>query len=506
MAQDNEIKLQIGVETDESSIARAKRSIDGLEGSVKDVANEIKKAGRVGDFDEVTAGAKKAESAVESLGDAARQTAKEIEAATQRANDQFDQVSNNVGLAGDLESNARTLGGAISAFGGQQLGGAVGTIAEIPAVVEALPRLKVAFAGLPATLGSAVTALGPVGIAFGAAAAAIAAAVVVAQKGVEDLKRATAARLSAEEDIATQIAGGLTTGGAQAQLAELKRLQELQTELVRDAENERKKVFEQSVRDAGGLDVSGRLREALGLTTSGEVDEAFNRRKEALAETTARINELSKALESGELAADAAAPAIQSIATTLPQVTQASNQRVSTERQYQAALQQTSAIATQSARAQRESINREANAADRARAQERRQRIADTVARIRDRQRGEQEEVQAAADNRGEILRDFYNREANELVRHQQNLEDIRLNAQRAERDALRSGDIFALRDIRERASDQFTDAGRDFQFNQGMRAREFAQSNNNVTFNITNADPQAVAYQIQRQLAGTLR
>jgi hypothetical protein len=501
MAQDNEIKLQIAVDADEGSIARAKRALDGLEDSVKDVASEVKRAGKIGDFGEIVDGAKKAERAVDSLADSARQAGKELQSAVDVANDRFSAVSNQVSLAGDAESALNTIGGAASAFGAGQAGAAIGVAAQIPALVEALPRLQTALAGLPAAAAAAAAALGPVGIAFAAAAAAIAGAVLFAQKGVEDLKRATAARLSAEEDIATQIAGGLTTAGAQEQLDELKRLQAEQTRLVQEAEAERKAIFEQSLRDTLGVDASARLREGLGLTSAGEVDAALTRRKEALAETSARIQELANAIEANRFVAEPAAAAIESLAQSIPVTTQATQQRVQSERQYQNALQQTSVVAVQSAAEQRRAANREAGERDRDRAATRRQQYSDMLARIRDMQLGEQK----ALDDRSEAIQDYYNNEQSELRKHYKSLEDIRIDAQRAERDALRSGDIFAIRDIRLRTEEQLSDSTRDFNFDRSQRAQDF-RNQNNITFNITNADPQAVAYQVQRQLAGTLR
>jgi uncharacterized protein YoxC len=257
MAQDNEIRLSISAEADESSIARAKRSLDGLEGSVKDVADEIKKAGRVGDFSEVVSGAQKVENAVDDATNSVKKLGQELKSATDVANDRFQTVSNNVALAGDAESAINTIGGAAGAFGGTGVQQALGGGAEVFAVIEAAPRLKEAFAGLPATIGSAVTALGPVGLAFAAVSVALFAVGSAAQKAAEDVKRATRERLAAENEIAQQIAGGLTTQEAQNQIEYLRKLQQEQTDLLIEAENERKEAFQRSVDEALGTMLPG---------------------------------------------------------------------------------------------------------------------------------------------------------------------------------------------------------------------------------------------------------
>lgn len=527
MAQDNEIKLQIGVETDESSIARAKRSIDGLEDSVKDVARELSRVDDKADFAQTTREAQKLERAVEAIGDAAKQTGRDLQTALDQADRRFSQTSQNVALAGDAESNLRTVGGAIGAFGGQGAEQAIGAGAEIFAVTEALPRLKESLAAFPQTATAAAQALGTTTGALGAlgvATIALGAALAIAQKAQQERTKvaegAVAAllnqndleRLSTEQLIETQQQYQSELQNQQEDLATAKAaLAQFEEALgpIGRIFAELGNLFGVSGTELGVL--RGEITRLSGDST--ELKNNLSTTNRILEERGVTETAVSQQAERTNSTLDATADAQRQFADILnqaqsqtAQTNTATSGRIASERQYQTVLQQTSTVASQSSAEQRRAANRAAGEQDRARAQERRQRIADTVARIRDRQRGEQEEVQAAADNRGEILRDFYNREANELVQHQRNLEDIRLSAQRAERDALRSGDIFALRDIRERASDQLSDAGRDFQFNQGMRAREFAQSNNNVTFNITNADPQAVAYQIQRQLAGTLR
>lgn len=83
--------------------------------------------------------------------------------------DRFDAVSRDVSLAGDVGSNAATIGSVI----GGNAGAALGRAGEFAEVVEALPRLKEAVAGMPATISAAAEALGTSTLGFGAAALAV---------------------------------------------------------------------------------------------------------------------------------------------------------------------------------------------------------------------------------------------------------------------------------------------------------------------------------------------
>ena len=84
----------------------------------------------------------------------------QLKAGTQSANDYYDQVNQDVGLAGDVASNAAQVAGALDAIGASFAGGALERLVIAGDVVEGLPRLKTAVAGLPATVASAVSAIG----------------------------------------------------------------------------------------------------------------------------------------------------------------------------------------------------------------------------------------------------------------------------------------------------------------------------------------------------------
>jgi hypothetical protein len=80
-----------------------------------------------------------------------------------QAGEQFDVTRKNVELAGDFETQVRTLGGALDAAGLERVG-QLGLVAgELGAVTEALPLLKDSLKGLPAAAKSAFNALGGIG-------------------------------------------------------------------------------------------------------------------------------------------------------------------------------------------------------------------------------------------------------------------------------------------------------------------------------------------------------
>jgi len=114
-----------------------------------------KEAARVvADFESIQAGADRARKSIEQM------RTRQRESGSVAAAEQFDVATRQVELAGDVESNLRTVGGAIGRFGGGGLEGSISTVAEIPAIVEALPRLKASLAGMPETINNMAASLG----------------------------------------------------------------------------------------------------------------------------------------------------------------------------------------------------------------------------------------------------------------------------------------------------------------------------------------------------------
>lgn len=105
-----------------------------------------------------------------------------------KLDEEFGKVSKDVALAGDVESQARTIGGGIGALGGRQAEQAIGTISELPAVIEALPKFKASLAGMPAAIDSAAKSIGVPGGGLGLTVA-LAGFTVVALAAREATKR-----------------------------------------------------------------------------------------------------------------------------------------------------------------------------------------------------------------------------------------------------------------------------------------------------------------------------
>lgn len=205
----------------------------------------------------------------------------------------FDDVSRNVGLAGDIQSNL----GALNALSGGQLG----PVGEVVALVEELPRLKTAIVGLPQTLASAASAIGPFGFAVGAALAVIGLAVAdfvsKANEQAAEIERV----LDASRNVGRRIAEGLTNEEAAAEIERLTRLRQQEAE-----ELAKQEAAYQSMADQLGL-----LTGAVQLFDSREeaLTSTINDTRDTIRGYDAEINALERAMDGGELAANNAAAA-----------------------------------------------------------------------------------------------------------------------------------------------------------------------------------------------------
>ena len=157
MSNDKNINIGLGIDSDKSSF--------------RDATNDVKKAGKevedfkkrvsapipmpILPFDNVDTSIQKADKSAKKF----KNTLAEIPTELQRVQDGFDKVNKDVALAGDFESNLRTAGGALGAAGGAGAEKAIGIGAELPALIEALPRMKESMKGLPATLIASSSAL-----------------------------------------------------------------------------------------------------------------------------------------------------------------------------------------------------------------------------------------------------------------------------------------------------------------------------------------------------------
>jgi len=136
--------------------------------------------------------------------------------------DDFLKASNSVQLAGAFQTNLGALS-ALGGLGGSSVGSNIAVAGEFVALVEELPRLKIALRGLPNTIAAAVSALGVGGLAAtGGLLAGLAALAVVfnlVQKEVNQLREAERIRLDGIRDLEDIIASGGGSEVVREQLA-----------------------------------------------------------------------------------------------------------------------------------------------------------------------------------------------------------------------------------------------------------------------------------------------
>lgn len=165
--------------------------------------------------------------------------------------EQFDLVSRDVQLAGDVQSNLGALRGLSGLAGQSNLATGLDVAGEVAALTEELPRLKTALSGFPDTIGAAISAIGPAGLAAGAGlTAAIVGLAAVAdharrafEENEEAFQRAVdsinayhdALQIGTEEGIASAI---------DAAEAEIQRLEDIRDEIIQRGQEASNAFFE----------------------------------------------------------------------------------------------------------------------------------------------------------------------------------------------------------------------------------------------------------------------
>lgn len=223
------------------------------------------------------------------------------------AQGRFDVTSRNVALAGDVESQLRTLTGGIGAIGGgvgQQLEQSINIGAEGFASLEALPKLKEAFKGLPDVVNSAASALGTSGAGLIGSIGAVAIAVVALQAVFaafqaeqEKQAEATRSRIDAISRVNQELASGIGTEEIQARIQELQQSNEGYSATLQRLQG----VYDSSI---NSLDGATRAVVQLGSGAEEELAGGIDSARNSIAANNQAIQDYQAALESGQAAAN----------------------------------------------------------------------------------------------------------------------------------------------------------------------------------------------------------
>jgi hypothetical protein len=307
MAEDN---LKLGIDIDDASLQRARKRLDDIEKAQNDLRSSFLSGAKNADaFSKELSEMQKEATALNKALDALEQP-RTIDVQAEK----FDRTSRDVALAGDAESNLRTLGGFAGSLGGGGIESAVGRAAEIPAAIEALPRAVEAFKGLPAAASAAASAIGTStgGLVAGLGAAAI--AVGVLSYAVGKLKEQTEKEVSAIQasvgiiqDVNLAVAQGLTSDDAARRMEEINR--EIDATLL---SIENVQAAQQNLVD---VSFGGDARKALNTADYKEFDVQIESMNNTVAGLTLEQRKLEEAQNDGRIAANDAAQAERDLAS-----------------------------------------------------------------------------------------------------------------------------------------------------------------------------------------------
>lgn len=241
--------------------------------------------------------------AIQQQGRAARAAADDFQIAQRqlsRYQQQFDQTSRNVGLAGDVQSNL----GALSALTGIS---EIAVAGEVIALVEELPRLKDAVSGLPATLSAAASAIGGPGLGLIGATGALLAVYALASQEAERNRQAVAGFLDSQGRAIDLIRTG-SQEEIEARQAELEVQRDnarARLELVQQQEQNFVNALSPFLRGAAELSASLGVGDQSLRALRDEINEAQNAANDAQRE----LNVLNQRIGDGEVQARLAAEA-----------------------------------------------------------------------------------------------------------------------------------------------------------------------------------------------------
>jgi len=483
------IEQRIQFIIDSQSQSKAKSSLRSLQKDIQGVGGNLRQSFQAGE-----ASAEEFNNALELVERELRQVEDALDRLERPRSidirtEQFDRVSRDVGLAGDVQSNLGAISGLAGAAGATGAASGIGIAGELIVLTEELPRLKTALQGLPAAAKSAVAAIGVGGFGVIAALSALAAVGFKVANELSQAGESLGGEFAASLQVQLDAVNGLTQEGAQQRLAILKAEQQVLTDAIANGEARRAElvesgseiikdtlvsifdtaiiVFQEIGRAIGQLISAGieaiftgdfsKIREVAGELgdnildaiaapfITGSIDEELNSAREQLDTTTDSISALEKALADGTFKA---------AASNIEDATQATRDNSQAQRQQADATQQAEQAAQQAAQAQ-------TNYRDKLRdiSQGLRDSLddlgTDTQRQFEDLRR---ETAQAEIDAERQKLRD---------------LQQIREDAARSEQDALRGRDFAALFGSREDTEDAIQERLEEFRLEGQDRLEE---------------------------------
>jgi hypothetical protein len=348
-----------------------------------------------------------------------------------------------------------------------------------------------------------------------AAVAVIAAAVTVAiglyNDSLKDQVAAVNAASDARKEADELAVSGATVSQAQAQLEQLQALRE--------------KAFARQLRAQQEYNDASFNWAEQGFSSLEEAREAaIKKERDEIIILEARITALSENLENGSFAADKASDSQAALTQAQAAAAQAQKQASQAVRQdltpsikeLASTANSASKQVSQASETMWSGISEDAYKAmqDAYKARQ-----AETRKMLEEQQKQRNELIKMANDyTQGEIdaRRDAYRSELEATIKQQRDLQKIRDDANKREKDAIRSGDVFAIRDIREGLAESLRESSSDFEVARQDRARSASEAEQDrlndyqqrraeaqgITFNITNADPMQTAMIVQQQIA----
>lgn len=295
----DEEKAIISIQLDEQAKAKTLQGLNAIQNAYKKVGGEGAKLG---------ASLRGAESGTKALDNAQKDLGQNLKANEKNLQDQIRSLT-------AVEDKAKDAGKAISdmpqaSSGGASIGGSVADIrGALGTIGVGSPALEVA-----SGLGDAIEAFKGVGAAGGVAAIAIGAlGLAMSHFTAEAEKQAAQLQsvLDAQGQVVRDIASGLTTEDAQAQLAQLEAQRQAEQELL----NTRQEAYDSAIAQLGAL---GGLAQQIAPQEQVLAD-AINENKANIANYDTQIRLLNQAVTDGTLATNDTAVAESELAKTREQ-------------------------------------------------------------------------------------------------------------------------------------------------------------------------------------------